>query len=75
MFQINIVLIFLLRLKLSESFWEKDRLVTHIIIDLYIFKHFSPVANFGYQSLYLHSVKSGKFNSTPVSMLIKVGKI
>ena len=28
-----------------------DRMVTHILFDLCLFKHFSPVANFGYQSL------------------------
>ena len=26
-------------------------MVTHIFFDLCLFKHFSPVANFGYQSL------------------------
>ena len=36
---------------MSESFWQKIRLVTHIFFDLYLFKHLSPVANFGQQSL------------------------
>ena len=36
---------------MSESFWQKNRLVTHILFDLCLFKHFSPVANFSYQSL------------------------
>ena len=36
---------------MSESFWKKIRLVTHILFDLCLFKHFSPVANFGNQSL------------------------
>ena len=36
---------------LSESFWQKNRLVTHILFDLCLRKHFSPVANFGQQSL------------------------
>ena len=26
-------------------------MVTHILFDLCLFKHFSPVANFGYQSV------------------------
>ena len=26
-------------------------MVTHILFDLCLFKHFSPVANFGYQSI------------------------
>ena len=36
---------------MSESFWQKDRMATHILFDLCLFKHFSPVANFGDQSL------------------------
>ena len=36
---------------MGESLWQKDRMVTHILFDLCLFKHFSPVANFGYQSL------------------------
>ena len=36
---------------MSKSFWQKDRMVTHIFFDLCLFKHFSPVANFGDQSL------------------------
>ena len=39
---------------MSESFWQKDRMVTHILFDLCLFTHFSPVANFGYQSLGAH---------------------
>ena len=37
---------------IGGSLWQKDKMVTHILFDLCIFKHFSPVANFGYQSLY-----------------------
>ena len=36
---------------MSESFWQKNRLVTHLLFDLCLFEHFSPVANFGQQSL------------------------
>ena len=36
---------------MSESFWQKNRLVTHTLFDLCLFKHSSPVTNFGYQSL------------------------
>ena len=36
----------------GELLWQKDRMVTHILFDLCLFKHFSPVANFGDQSLY-----------------------
>ena len=36
---------------MSESFWQKDRMATYILFDLCLFKHFSPVANFGNQSL------------------------
>ena len=35
---------------MSESFWQKNRLVTNILFDLCLFEHFSPVANFGQQS-------------------------
>ena len=38
---------------MSESFWQKNSLVIHIFFDLWPFKHFSPVANFGLQSLYI----------------------
>ena len=41
----------------SESFWQKNSLVTHIFFDLCLFKHFSPVANFGQQSLYWFDAK------------------
>ena len=34
---------------MSESFWQNNSLVTHIFFDLCLFKHFSPVANFGQQ--------------------------
>ena len=37
---------------MGESLWQKDRMVTHILFDLCLFKHFSPVANFGNQSLF-----------------------
>ena len=37
--------------KNHESFWQKGRMVTHILFDLCLFKHFSPVANFGYESI------------------------
>ena len=36
---------------MSESFWQRSSLVTHIFFDLCLFKHCSPVANFGQQSL------------------------
>ena len=32
----------------------KDRMVTHILFDLCLFKHFSPVANFSDQSLVIY---------------------
>ena len=35
----------------GESFWQKNRLVTHILFDLCLFEHFSPVANFEQQSI------------------------
>ena len=36
---------------MSESFWQKNRQVTHILLlDLCLFEHFSPVANFGHKS-------------------------
>jgi hypothetical protein len=37
---------------MSESFWQKYRMVTHLLFDLGLFKHFSPVANFGDKSLF-----------------------
>ena len=40
---------------MSESFWQKNRMVTSILFDLCLHKHFIPVANFGYQSLYGHA--------------------
>ena len=36
---------------IGGSLWQKDRMVTHILFDRCLFKHFSPVANFGDQSL------------------------
>ena len=36
---------------MSESFWHKNSLVTHIFLDLCLLKNFNPVANFGQQSL------------------------
>ena len=35
----------------SKSFWQKNRLVTHILFDLCVFEHFSPDANFEQQSI------------------------
>ena len=42
------------------SLWLKDRMVTNILFDLCLFKHLSPVSNFGDQSLgtfSLHKVR------------------
>ena len=40
------------------SLWQNDRMVTYIIFDLYLFKHFCPFANFDHQSLpYLRYLK------------------
>ena len=39
---------------MSESFWQKDKMVTHICFDLCLFNHFRPVANFGNQSILVH---------------------
>ena len=36
---------------IGGSLWQKDRMVTHILFDLCLFKHVSPVANFDDQSL------------------------
>ena len=36
---------------MSESFWQKNSLVSHIIFDLCLSKHFCQVTNFCYQSL------------------------
>ena len=36
---------------MGGSLWQKDGMVTHMLFDLCFFKHFSPVANFGDQSL------------------------
>ena len=36
---------------MSESFWQKNRLITHIPFDQCLFEHFSPVANFEQQSI------------------------
>ena len=36
---------------MRESFWEKDSLITHILFELQSIFIFSPVANFGNQSL------------------------
>ena len=36
---------------MSEPFWQKDSLVTHIFFDLCLFKPFCPVANFEQQSI------------------------
>ena len=38
---------------MGESFWQKNRLVTHILFDLCLFEHFRPVANFEQQSIVL----------------------
>ena len=40
---------------MSESFWQKDSLITHTLLELKPMIIFSPVANFGDQSL----VKAG----------------
>ena len=37
---------------MSASLWQNKRLVTHILFDLSLFEHSSPVANFWQQSLY-----------------------
>ena len=36
---------------MRESFWQNNRMVTHMLFDLCLSKHFSPVADFGDQSL------------------------
>ena len=36
---------------MSESFWQENRMVTHMLLDRCLFKHFSPVANFEQQSI------------------------
>ena len=36
---------------MGGSLWQKYRMVTHMLFDLCLFKHFSPLASFGYQSL------------------------
>ena len=41
---------------MGESIWPKDSSVTHIFFDLCLFQHFSPVANFGNQSLLLWKI-------------------
>ena len=46
---------------IGESFWQKDSLITNILFELYLFCSttiliFSPVANFGDQSLCKHSI-------------------
>ena len=37
---------------MGGSLWQKDSLVTFIFFELCLLKYFSPVANFGYQSLH-----------------------
>ena len=37
--------------KMGESFWQNNRLVTHILFELQPIIIFSPVANFGNQSI------------------------
>ena len=39
------------------SFWQNDSLITHILYELQPIIIFSPVANFGDQSLVLRSIK------------------
>ena len=39
--------------KMGESFWQNNRLVTHILFELQPIIIFSPVANFGNQSIVL----------------------
>ena len=36
---------------MSEPFWQKNSLATHIFFDLCLFKPFCPVANFEQQSI------------------------
>ena len=36
---------------MSEPFWQKNSLVTHIFFDLCLFEPFCPVANFEQQSI------------------------
>ena len=43
---------------MGESFWQKNRLVTHILFDLCLFEHFSPVANFEQQSIIEKTLKN-----------------
>ena len=39
---------------MRESFWQKDSLITHILFELQPIINYSPVANFGNQSLPTH---------------------
>ena len=41
---------------MGESLRQKDRMVTQILFDLCLFKHFSPVANLGDQSLFVGAI-------------------
>ena len=52
---------------MSDPFWQKDRMVTHIFFDLCLFKQFSPVANFGNQSL-IHGPGSFVIHSQTTTM-------
>ena len=36
---------------ITESFWRKDSLITHILFELWLIMISSPVANFAQQSL------------------------
>ena len=51
----------------------KDRMVTHILFDLFLFKHFSPVANFEQQSLV--SPISNFFNESFFYISFSTGKL
>ena len=46
---------------MSEPFWQKNSLATHIFFDLCLLKPFCPVANFEQQSICIH-------NDNPVDM-------
>ena len=55
---------------LVNHFGKKTRLVTHILFDLFLFKDFSPVANFGYLSLI--SPKMSKCLIDPILPIVKM---
>ena len=45
---------------MGESFWQNNSLVTHILFELQPIIMFSPVANFGDQSLDYDQTMSGQ---------------